>query len=63
MSSGCFRMHLEKHAEALEDFNMAAKLCSSSPVIFYNRALCHQALDSRTLVSTLGMVCSAVVTV
>ena len=56
-------MHLGKHAEALEDFNMAAKLCSSSPVIFYNRALCHQALDSRTLVSTLGMVCSAVVTV
>lgn len=63
MSSGCFRMHLRKHAEALEDFNMAAKLCSSSPVIFYNRALCHQGLGSKALVSALGLACSAVVTV
>ena len=54
-SSGCFRMQLGKHAEALEDFNMAAGLCPSSPVVFYNRALCHQVLGKGAEVG-LGVV-------
>ena len=54
---GCYRMVMSQNADALEDFNRAAKLCPASSVVFFNRALCQQTLGNLKQVSTTQSQC------